>query len=99
MLLANWVDNQRWGDNRFYQVKPGAHELRMSYRFEVVGGAGFRSEPRWLTCDLRLRYDQFTAGARYRFVARSQSWTAQGFLYDSDGQEVAQADVDNCGPF
>jgi ABC-type polar amino acid transport system ATPase subunit len=58
---------------------------------------GFNSEPLLLTCELRLRYDQFAAGQRYRVEARSMAMTAQAWLYDEQRNVLARGKVMRCG--
>ncbi|KAB0547115.1 hypothetical protein F7R01_19760 [Pseudomonas argentinensis] len=101
LLMAERLDRQRVNDGRYFQVTPGAHELDMRYRFEIAGGGGSSmvSEPQELTCDVRIRYDDFKAGQRYRVEARSAAMRAQAVLYDADRNELAQGKNMRCGSF
>jgi hypothetical protein len=58
-----------------------------------------RSEPIQRTCELRVRYDDFAAGQRYRLEARPLAATAQGWLYDDQRNVLARARVLRCGVF
>jgi hypothetical protein len=99
-LMAHRLDDQRWPDGRYFQVGPGAHQLDVRFQFEVTGGGGdFNSEPVQLTCHLRLRYDDFVAGQRYRVEARPLQYKAQAWLYGPDRQVLARAQVLRCNTF
>jgi hypothetical protein len=98
LLMADRVDRKRWPDGRYFQVDPGAHELLVRLQFEAAGGGmAMNSEPLLLTCELRLRYDQFAAGQRYRVEARSMAMTAQAWLYDEQRNVLARGKVMRCG--
>ncbi|SDH17864.1 hypothetical protein SAMN05216588_10387 [Pseudomonas flavescens] len=101
LLMAERLDRQRVRDGRYFQVTPGAHELEMSLRFEVSGGGGtsMMSEPQQLTCDIRLRYDDFKAGRRYRIEARSVVMRGQAILYDGERNALAHGKNLRCGSF
>ena len=100
-LMAHKLDDQQTRDGRYFQVAPGAHELQVRFQFEVTGGGGgeFSSEPIEMTCHLRLRYDGFVAGQRYRIEARPLQYKAQGWLYGEGRQVLARADVLRCSTF
>lgn len=98
LLMADRVDRERWPDGRYFQVGPGAHELLTRFQFEASrGGMGINSEPLLLTCEIRLRYDDFAAGQRYRVEARSMAMTAQAWLYDEQRNVLARGKVMRCG--
>ncbi|WP_394560009.1 hypothetical protein [Aquipseudomonas alcaligenes] len=100
LLMAHKLDGKQTADGRYFQVSPGAHELEARYKFEVSqGGIGSLTEPREVTCYLRVRYDNFVAGQRYRMEARPQLLKAQGWLYGEDRQVLARAQVLRCGTF
>ena len=60
LLMAEELDGKRLNDGRYFQVSPGAHTLDVRFQFEVAGGGGgssdFNSEPRQMTCHLRLQF-------------------------------------------
>jgi hypothetical protein len=98
LLMADRLDRKRWPDGRYFQVDPGAHELLVRLQFEAAGGGmAMNSEPLLLTCELRLRYDEFAAGQRYRVEARSMAMTAQAWLYDEQRNVLARGKVMRCG--
>lgn len=99
LLMADRLDGKRWPDGRYFQVTPGQHELQTRFQFEVRGGGGLgmMSEPLRMTCEIRLRYDDFVAGQRYRIEARQQLMKAQAWLYDEQRNVVARGEVRRCG--
>ncbi|TBU85608.1 PA0061/PA0062 family lipoprotein [Phytopseudomonas dryadis] len=101
LLMADRLDRERVNDGRYFQVTPGAHELDMRYQFEVSGGGGgaFMSEPRQMTCDIRIQYDHFAAGQRYRVEARSLVMRGQAILYDAERNVLARGKNLRCGTF
>ena len=101
LLMAEELDGERLNDGRYFQVSPGAHELIAHFKFEVPGGGGFgmMSEPTHRTCELRVRYEDFAAGQRYRLEARPMVTQAQAWLYDEQRNVLARARVLRCGPF
>ena len=101
LLMANKLDGRDLRDGRFFQVSPGAHELEGRFQFDVhYGGFGdVGTGPLQITCYLRLRYDNFVAGQRYRMEARPLLMKAQGWLYDDQRNVLARAQVLRCGSF
>lgn len=97
-LSAQRLDDQRVSDGRYFQLTPGAHELRMRYQYESQLGTDAFGEPRYVTCELRMRYDAFAAGQRYRLHARPLALKAQARLYDGHNQVLARGEVLRCGP-
>lgn len=102
-LMANRLDDRRWGDGRYFQVLPGKHELELRYQFEAGGaggGFGMNAEPSVLTCYLILRYDGFEAGKRYRVEARNAANQPMAWLYDDQRKVLARQEIfPRCGPF
>ncbi|MBC9252952.1 hypothetical protein A9179_22045 [Pseudomonas alcaligenes] len=103
LLMADELDGRDLRDGRFFQVAPGEHELEARFQFDVNNGGGatgdFNSGPMQITCYLRLRYDNFVAGQRYRLEARPLAMRAQGWLYDEQRNVLARARVLRCGSF
>jgi hypothetical protein len=101
LLMADRLDGQRLNDGRYFQVPSGAHELQSRFQFEVNTGGGQdgMSEPRQVTCEIRLRYDNFEAGQRYRLEARPLQMKAQAWLYDGQRNVLARGKVLRCGTF
>lgn len=102
-LMANRLDDKRWGDGRYYQVMPGKHELELRYQFEAGGGGGgfgMNAEPTIITCYMELHYDQFEAGKRYRVEARNAANQPMAWLYDGQRNVLARHEIfPRCGPF
>jgi len=101
LLMADRLDGQRLNDGRYFQVPVGAHELQARLQFEVNSGGGQDgiSEPRQVTCDIRVRYTDFAAGQRYRLEARPLQMKAQAWLYDEQRNVLARGQVLRCGTF
>ncbi|MDP3979046.1 MAG: hypothetical protein Q8P85_13840 [Pseudomonas sp.] len=99
LLMADKLDGKRLNDGRYFQVTPGTHELIARFQFEVQGGGSLMAEPVQRTCELRVRYDDFAAGQRYRIEARTLAMSAQGWLYDDQRNVLARARVLRCGVF
>jgi len=98
LLMADRLDGERWPDGRYFQVTPGKHELETRFQFEVRGGTlGMQSEPLRMTCEIRLRYDGFAPGQRYRVEARPLLMKAQAWLYDDQRNVLARGEVLRCG--
>ncbi|WP_061238665.1 hypothetical protein [Ectopseudomonas composti] len=99
LLMAQRLDGKRWPDGRYFQVTPGKHELETRFQFEVRSGGsiGMQSEPLRMTCEIRLRYDDFAAGQRYRVEARQLLMKAQAWLYDDQRNVLARGEVLRCG--
>jgi hypothetical protein len=99
LLMAEELDGKRLNDGRYFQATPGAHELIARFRFEVQGGGSLMAEPIQRTCEIRVRYDDFAAGQRYRIEARTLAMSAQAWLYDEQRNVLARAKVLRCGVF
>lgn len=93
VLMADRLDGQRLNDGRFFQVTPGRHELVVRFDFEVHAG-GFTTDPTERTCYLKIRYDGFQAGQRYRIEARAPAMQPSAYLYDAQRNVVAEEQND-----
>ena len=94
-LMAHRLDGTPIRDGRYFQLAPGTHELQLRFQFEVPGGAGETGrEPRLTTCLLRLDYDGFAAGQRYRIEARAPAMQPSAYLYDAQRKLVAEEQND-----
>lgn len=98
LLMAETVDNRRINDGRYFQISPGAHRLEVSYRFEEYLGSMFARDPVYMLCYLRLDYDGFAAGERYRLVARHLVLQTESWLEDASGKRLAEGQEWHCIP-
>ena len=103
-LMAERLDGKSVNDGRYFQVTPGRHEMIVRFQYEVPAGGGMNamSEPSELTCRVKVIYDDFAAGQRYRLELRPQLRSALALLTDASGQLVAKTDFQGavrCGPF
>lgn len=89
-VLAEKIDGQRVADGRYFEVKPGAHDLAVTL---IRGTDGNSAEP---ICIGRLDYSHFQAGERYQMNASSAGLSASASLVDSHGRQVAQSDSFQC---
>lgn len=97
-LMAQRLDGKKVSDGRYFQVSPGPHELRATFKFDVEnGGGGGMSSSRQITCHLKLKYD-FAAGQRYRLEARPVAMSTQAWLYAVPRKALKQVNVERCGP-
>ena len=100
VISAQRLDRQRLDSGGDLQVTPGAHELEVRYQYDARQGSGLFGEPRRVVCELRLRYDHFAAGQRYRLEVQPLAFKAQGWLYGPDSDEpLTRAQVVRCRPF
>ncbi|NMZ45064.1 MULTISPECIES: hypothetical protein [Pseudomonas] len=102
-LLAEAQDGKRLDDGRYFQLTPGSHSLKVSYRYELYGGGGFGSrfgwrEPLQIQCYLELDYPDFQAGRRYRLEAENTFGQGQITLYDGP-RELVSSERGICSPF
>ncbi|MNZ91953.1 hypothetical protein D3C78_1109590 [compost metagenome] len=96
LLMAERLDGKRLNDGRYFQVSPGAHRLLATYRFEVQVGPIMTLEPVQMLCYLRLDYDNFVAGQRYRLEARSWLFQTESWLSDASGKRLADGQEWHC---
>ncbi|MCQ4309218.1 hypothetical protein NA645_14600 [Pseudomonas stutzeri] len=97
IFMSDRLDDKRTPDGRYFQVSPGAHELEARYEFEISsGGMGIFGETQYLRCTMVIRYDDFQAGRRYLFQARSLGFTPQGWLRDEQHNVLARAEAEHC---
>ncbi|HCJ30963.1 MAG TPA: hypothetical protein DHV63_17110 [Pseudomonas sp.] len=97
IFMSDRLDDKRTPDGRYFQVSPGAHELEARYEFEISsGGLGEFGDTQYLRCTMVIRYDDFQAGRRYLFQARSLGFTPQGWLRDEQHNVLARAEAEHC---
>ncbi|MDD0976526.1 hypothetical protein [Pseudomonas fontis] len=93
VLMADRLDGQRLNDGRYFQVTPGPHELTVRFDYEVHSG-GFSIDPVERSCYLKIRYDGFQAGQRYRIEARAPAMQPSAYLYDAQRTVLAEESND-----
>lgn len=97
-LQAAAVDEKPLDDDRYFQVSPGAHELRVRFQFAVAASnIGPASAPRQRDCQLELHYGEFAAGTRYRLEAGSIGFRPWAKLYDAQRRLLGRAREMRCG--
>ncbi|WP_222910246.1 hypothetical protein [Pseudomonas sp. DNDY-54] len=97
IFMSDQLDDERTPDGRYFEVSPGAHELKARYEFEISsGGFGDFGDTQYLRCTMVIRYDDFQPGRRYLFQARSLGFTPQGWLYDEQRNVLARAEAEHC---
>ncbi|AVX15111.1 MULTISPECIES: hypothetical protein [Stutzerimonas] len=97
VFMSDRLDGKRTHDGRYFQVPPGSHELEANYEFEVSGGGpNLFAETQTMRCTMVVRYDQFEAGKRYLFQARSLGFTPQGWLLDEERNVLVEAKAEHC---
>jgi len=100
LVMADKLDGKRLDDGRFFQVTPGSHELQMRYDYELhVGTFGmFNNDDAEITCFIKVKYDHFAPGQRYRLEARSIVNSVSARLYDAGHKVVAEENDVSCLP-
>lgn len=97
-LKAVQVDEHDWADDRYFQVQPGSHELKVNFRFFVqpsnIGPSA--AEPLRRDCQLSIRFSDFDAGQRYRLQAGSTGFSPWAKLYDQQHKVVGQGQSQGC---
>ncbi|WP_301358186.1 hypothetical protein [Stutzerimonas nitrititolerans] len=97
IFMSDHLDGKRTYDGRYFLVPPGAHELEAHYEFEVSSaGFGLFGETQTMRCTLVVQYDNFEAGKRYLFQARSLGFTPQGWLRDEQRNVLVEAEAEHC---
>lgn len=99
LVMADKIDRQRTDDGRYFQLTPGAHELQVRYDYEYRSGLTsglFSGQYAEITCFIRINYEHFQAGQRYRLQVRSQANDIEARLYDEQRQEVARETDMSC---
>jgi len=94
--MAERLDGKRLDDGRYFQVTPGAHVLETTFSYFYRGGPITLKAQEPTNCIVRLHYADFAAGQRYRLMVRTLAQEVQGWLYDSNGQELAEIEEPSC---
>ncbi|WP_347902982.1 hypothetical protein [Pseudomonas purpurea] len=96
-LLALEVDDKTVADDRYFEVQPGSHALKVRYQFTVEPtNIGPDTEPLWRDCQLKVRFEAFNAGERYQLHAAHIGWRPSIRLYDQQHKVVGQGQPAGC---
>lgn len=95
LVMAERLDGKRLNDGRYFQISPGAHELVIRFDYEITYGARW-NDPQYRTCYLRVQYQNFKAGERYRLEGWVLGIEPDARLHDSSGAIVADDDRQSC---
>lgn len=90
-VLAEKVDGQRVTDARYFEVRPGEHDLKV-----LIEQQGLASADQACTGD--IRYPDFKAGHRYTLEETSHGPYVDARLRNAQGRTVAQATNLDCMP-
>jgi hypothetical protein len=96
LVMADKLDGKRLDDGRYYQFAPGSHELQIRFDYDVTLSSLPFGQPSERICYIRLRYNGFQAGQRYRLEARNLGLQTFAFLYNAQGEKVATEQQVNC---
>lgn len=96
LLMSDRLDGETTPDGRLFLVPPGRHRLEARYEYEVPGALWRFGDREFIRCTLVVDYAAFEAGARYRLVARSLGYQAQGWLEDAARRRLADAQAVHC---
>lgn len=97
LLMAERLDGKRLSDGRYFEVKPGAHHLQISYRYQLSSDQLATRDRRDRVCYIELDYDNFRAGQDYQLVATDSDMQAKVWLIDAKGKRVAEGHGATCG--
>lgn len=90
-VLAEKVDGKPINDGRYFEVRPGEHDLAMMIFHQ-------QDNDEQQTCQVDLDYRGFKAGEHYRLVESSLGPDLRASLENASGQTVAEAKNFNCLP-
>lgn len=96
LVMADKLDGKRLDDGRYYQFVPGSHELQVRFDYDVAVPMLPFAQPSERICYIRLQYDGFQAGERYRLEARHLGLQTFALLYNAQGEKVATEQQVNC---
>jgi hypothetical protein len=95
LVMADRLDGKRLDDGRYFQVTPGAHELRIRFDYRVSYGSLW-NDPQNRTCYLRVHYHDFKAGQVYRLEGWVLGVEPEARLQDANQQIIADDDQESC---
>ena len=89
VVLAEAVDGKKVDDGRYFEVKPGGHDLAVTAYDD--GGPNAAE-----TCTADIKYSGFKAGHHYRLVESSLGEDFSARLVNQQGKTVASTSDFNC---
>lgn len=92
VLIAQDVDGQRLNDGRYFDVKPGSHQLDVDLVVERNGDEG------QMNCQAGISFSQFKAGEHYTLVESSLGEEYSVKLEDSQGHQLGYSKDFTCLP-
>ena len=96
-LQALEVDKQAANDNRYFEVQPGSHELKVRYQFPVQpSNIGPNAETLWRDCQINVKFDDFNAGERYQLQAGNIGFRPWARLYDQQRKVIGKGTPAGC---
>ena len=96
-LHAVEVDAHAWENQRYFEVKPGSHQLTVRFQFPVAAtNIGPDAEPLWRDCQMNLVFKDFSAGQRYQLEAGNTGFRPWARLYDEQHNLVGKAQPAGC---
>lgn len=96
-LAAVEVDDKSWDRTRYFEVDPGTRELTVRYQFTVdPTNIGPVDSPLWRDCQLNLKFNDFSAGQKYRLQAGSIGFRPWAKLYDEQQKIVGSGVPAGC---
>ena len=91
VVLAERVDGKNINDGRFFEVKPGRHDLEVMVYDE-------RTNDDTQTCQADISYQGFKAGQHYRVVESNLGNNLSATLQDGQGKVLAHSGPMDCMP-
>ncbi|KAB0495492.1 hypothetical protein [Pseudomonas moorei] len=96
-LQALAVDKQAANDKRYFEVQPGSHELKVRYQFPVQpSNIGPNAETLWRDCQIKVKFNDFSAGERYQLQAGNIGFRPWVRLYDQQRKVIGKGIPAGC---
>lgn len=93
-LSARRLNGAKVNDARYYQLKPGRHQLELRLGYERRGSS---SGSQWRHCRVDFDYADFAAGERYSIFAVATGFTVRVWLRDGSGNRILESRSVRCG--
>lgn len=96
LLMAEMLDGKRVADGRYFEFVPGAHRLRVSYRYEVEAGGSLLAGRVLMLCWMQVDYPDFQPDTQYVIEAQHWQYEPQAWLLGPAGEQLVQAEKLYC---